>query len=110
MKFFLLSLIFFSINIVNFAYGETWSCAYNFQGKVKNKILIRDGKLFKDEDGYTLSTYINESNDYIHIYQTIGNFGTYFATYLDKKNNKFSMVGLDPNNNTKIITGNCIVF
>ena len=56
----------------NAANGETWSCSYQYSNEIKNKVLIRDSNIFKDESGAIVSTYINETKDFIHIYNTIG--------------------------------------
>ena len=96
---------------VNAANGETWSCSYQYSNEIKNKVLIRDSNIFKDESGAIVSTYINETKDFIHIYNTIGSFGTYFATLLDKNDKKFQRVAIGLEDfRSAIINGSCIVY
>ena len=89
--------------------AEEWSCTYEHKGKTQELIRRRVGSYtFEDAEGIE-DKIIKENEKFIHLYSNIEGFKFYFATHLDKENNKFSMVGLEPGKDTDIISGSCLI-
>ena len=86
--------------------SETWICRYTHQGKKKSFIRYRKGFEFVSDYDAT-SEILNENEDNIHLYSFYSDLDDYFATFLDKKNSMFSMIALNPGNDTALISGDC---
>ena len=53
---------------------------------------------------------LTENDRVIHLYDTVSDFGTYYATLLDKQNKKFSMVTVIPGGESHKISGPCEIY
>ena len=95
----LLSLI--SLEVVK---SETWICRYEHQGKKKTFVRYRRGFEFVSDYDAT-SEILNENENNIHLYSFYSGLENYYATFLDKKNSMFSMIALNPGNDTSLISG-----
>ncbi len=99
--------LFLTISLVR---AETWSCSYMWKGDNKNWVIKREGNIFVKPVSGAIETIVEETNEFVHLYSRIKPFNTYFATYLDKIGQRFSMVGLQPGSDTNIISGKCVIF
>ena len=90
--------------------AETWSCSYMWNGKSENFVVKREGNVFVRPYTGVIEKIVQETDEFIHLYNHIPGYSTYYATSLDKIGKKFSMVGLEPGNDTNIIGGNCVIF
>ncbi len=66
--------------------------------------VISEGKIIKSK-----IDVIKETDNYIHLYTDFISEPMAFIRVLDKNKNTFLMVGLEYQNSTSIIEGNCIV-
>lgn len=110
MKRLLIVIQFLFVGFSGQALAETWSCSYTHAGDVKTAVWVREGNGFYNVYSKTTNYIINENQDFIHLYNQIEGFTTYFATTLSKHNSMFSMVALDPPENSDIIYGDCLVY
>ena len=77
--------------------------------KVHNWVRFRQGDVFTTPDGRDY-IIIEENENSIHLYRSYPDLADYFAVFLDKKDRMFSMVALNPDDDSKIITGQCEIF
>ena len=109
-----LFVLLFSSSVV----AETWSCTYEWNNEMLQKTLVRKNDSFYDVYEFNGDVDISNSGDiiikensnFIHLYNNIDGFDTAYLTILDKSKKVFVMVGLEYNNSTDIIEGNCIIF
>tara|TARA_Y100001970_G_C13950224_1_gene707860 strand:+ start:145 stop:480 length:336 start_codon:yes stop_codon:yes gene_type:complete len=104
-----LSLICFALCITPLK-AETWSCSYMWNGESRNWVIKREGNIFVKPTSGAIEKIVQETDEFIHLYNNILGFRTYYATSLDKIGKKFSMVGLEPGRDTRIISGNCVIY
>ena len=90
--------------------AETWSCSYMWNGESRNWVAKREGNVFVVPTTSIIQKIVQETDEFIHLYNNISGFNTYYAISLDKIGKKFSMVGLEPGRDTRIISGNCIIY
>ena len=92
--------------------SETWSCSYQHGGEPKVFVLKRVEGGFTDPTSVApvVDTVLKENDRVIHLYSTVSEFGTYFATLLSKENKTFSMVSLGPEGNSNVSSGPCRVY
>ena len=87
--------------------AETWSCTYQFDGKTKKFLIYRQGDQFNNLDS-GFYKIIDENGSKIHLYKTFfPDMKNYYAISLDNKKRMFSMVALNPGNDSAIISGPC---
>ncbi len=98
--------LFAIVGVVSISNAETWSCSYVWRGEAEITVLKRSGNTFIESNGVE-TNIIFENDNIIHLYNTYG--FTYFAQVLNKKEKSFSLVGIDGENDTDIITGKCVV-
>ena len=106
--------LFLCLSFVLFSFpakAETWSCSYLFNGKAKNAIWVRQGKVFYSPSTKASSKIIFEDDRIISLHNTYSPlFPDYFATLLDKKKNMFAKVQLKIGNHSAIIEGKCEIY
>tara|TARA_Y100001936_G_C15761822_1_gene501651 strand:- start:229 stop:567 length:339 start_codon:yes stop_codon:yes gene_type:complete len=92
--------------------AETWSCSYLHENNQKVFIRERVSGGFQDPTYARASVEIilRENERFIHLYSPQDHFTSYYASVLDKKNMRFSMVALKPGVNSDIIEGDCVVY
>lgn len=109
LKIFLMIFAFFYSFDIN---AETWTCTYDHANE--QKIFVRErtnGGFINPTNEYSyVEEILREDDELIHLYSPQDFYTMYYAIVLDKKDKKFSMVGLDPGNNTSIIEGDCLVY
>ena len=88
--------------------SETWICRYEFQGEKKSFIRYRKGFEFVSDYDST-SEILNENEDNIHLYSFFSGLENYYAVFLDKKNSMFSMIALNPGEDSALISGSCTI-
>ncbi len=81
-----------------------------WKGESRNWVVKREGNVFVIPTSGTIRKIVQETDEFIHLYNNISGFKTYCAIFLDKIGKKFSMVGLEPGIDTRIISGNCIIY
>ena len=87
--------------------AETWSCTYQFGGEIMKFRKYRQGDQFNNPDS-GFYKIIDENRTKIHLYKTFyPDMNNYYAVSFDKKKRMFSMVALNPDNDSKIISGPC---
>ena len=92
--------------------AETWSCPYQYGNEQKLFVKERVSGGFRTPtyDGASVNIILRENERYIHLYYSHDAFTDYFAIVLDKEDKEFSMVALDPGNNSNIIEGDCVIY
>ena len=104
-----ISLICFVLCITSLK-AETWSCSYMWYDESRNWVIKREGNVFIKPVSGAVEKIVKETDEFIHLYSNTSGFKTYFATFLDKVEKKFSMVGLEPGSYTSIISGKCVIY
>ena len=102
-------LIGFNVSSLKNINAETWSCNYNFKDETRYLIAKRINSNF-ELSGISSGDFsiINENESSIHLYASYPNSMTrYFAVLLDKDQNFFTMIALDTNKNSALISGKC---
>ena len=71
--------------------SETWTCSYNRGDKSSVFVRVRVEGGFKDPtfDRSQVQRVLTENDRVIHLYDTVSDFGTYYATLWDKQKNVF---------------------
>ena len=91
--------------------AETWSCPYQVGNETNLFIRERVSGGFRSPTWEaTVDTILNENERTIHLYHYGQVTANFFAVVLDKEDKKFSMVALDPGNNSVIIEGDCVIY
>lgn len=91
--------------------AETWSCPYQHNNEQGLFVRERVSGGFQDPTYQSsVEIILRENKRFIHLYSHQDHFDSYYATVLNKENKKFSMVALQPGNNTDIIEGDCVIY
>ncbi len=88
------------------AQAEIWSCTYQFDEETRNWVRRRDGNQFVSSYN-SRSKIIRENENVIHLYNSYSEMENYYASVLHKKRRMFSMVALNPGDDTRVIYGPC---
>ena len=110
----LLTIIILILTYTTKLQAETWSCIYSFNNESRTMEVTRVGRnhFSRIYDGKVSNfkiEIVNETRDFIHLYNNVGDDKMAFLRVLDKKNSSFVMVGLEYQDSTDIIEGKCIV-
>ena len=103
---FILIIFLLILNVSNKVFAETWSCAYEFNGKSKPYVLSREGNVFNDQGA--IFQIIFENDEVIHLYRRLNTI--YFAASLFKTGKGFQFTGLAQGSNAATLKGDCVVF
>ena len=108
---FISSIILFGFNVSSLQNlnAESWSCKYKFKDETRYVTAKRINSNF-ELSGISSGDFsiINENQSSIHLYASYPNSLTrYFAVLLDKDQNFFTMIALDTNKNSALISGKC---
>ena len=99
----------FNISSLKNLNAESWSCNYKFKDETRYFTAKRINSNF-ELSGISSADFsiINENESSIHLYASYPNSLTrYFAVLLDKEQNFFTMIALDTNKNSALISGKC---
>ncbi len=90
--------------------AETWNCSYYFRNKLNTYEVKRQGNALVTPEGpRNKILYENEKVIYAYDYYA-PRFKTFYALHIDKEKMMFSLIGLEPGNDTDLVTGKCKVF
>ena len=105
--------IFLGLLVCNVGFAEKFVCSYLFNQEPHSIVFERSGQFFKKSNGVK-DKIIFEDEYAIVLSQTYTFYGTdkpsAYSTLIDKKALTFVFVGLEYQENTAIIEGNCKLF
>ena len=108
MKFFFINiLIFVFVFFSKVSHSENWICSYVYDGESKILSRYRVNNLFKSKFNDDVHSITGENERYIYLSSVGRDVDIVFVTLLDKKNKRFSMIGMDTYKTSSFINGNC---
>jgi len=99
----------FSFFLSSVSYGETYTCAYLFDGKARALSLERVGNNFINDWGANWTIVTEDENAIVLSITFTQSPSSAFMILVDKEKLNFVNVGIEFGNSTDIIEGDCTV-